>query len=160
MTGRQAVQLHLKYPHFPNWIQFGIPNWIQFGNCFQTEHSKIFQTKSSSEFQTGFSLGILKSCFMPSRQIKNFYPEQLNCNCDCKVKGQLSISGSTTNSLFVPQLCPRFGIWGSGLYLAWILRPGGTFHPQNGGNRGIVAIWGFFLSYSGKPHCVILKLPP
>ena len=56
IQSQSALQLHLKYPHFPNWIQFGIPNWIQFGNCFQTEHSKIFQTKSSSEFQTGFSL--------------------------------------------------------------------------------------------------------
>ena len=45
---------------------------------------------------------------------------------------------------------PLRDIWGSGLYLAWILRPGGTFHPQNGGNRGIVTIGGFFLSYSAQ----------
>ena len=59
---------------------------------------------------------------------------------------------------------PSVCIWGSGLYLAWILRPGGTFHPQNGGNRGSVAVWGAFLSYmvfypvnsSNRQNCYIL----
>ena len=33
----------------------------------------------------------------------------IECYCDFEVKGQLSLSGSKANSLFVPQLCLRFG---------------------------------------------------
>ena len=50
-------------------------------------------------------------------------------------------------------------IWGSGPYLAWILRPGGTFHPQNSGNRGSMAIWGAFMSYRPFWACELPKLP-
>ena len=49
-------------------------------------------------------------------------------------------------------------IWGSGPYLAWILRPGGTFHPQNSGNRGSMAIWGAFMSYRPFWACELPKL--
>ena len=50
-------------------------------------------------------------------------------------------------------------IWGSGPYLAWILRPGGTFHPQNSCNRGSMAIWGAFMSYRPFWACELPKLP-
>ena len=85
-------------------------------------------------------------------------------DCDCKMlrSGELGwrvrfIQSAMDEWKFLLKVkqvwtLPLRDIWGSGLYLAWILRPGGTFHPQNGGNRGIVTIGGFFLSYSGKPQ--------
>ena len=47
---------------------------------------------------------------------------------------------------------PPYPTRGSGPCLALVSRPRGTFHPPNGGNRGIAAIGGFFLRHSGKPH--------
>ena len=56
-------------------------------------------------------------------------------------------------------LCPSLIIWGSGLFLALALRPGGIGAPQIGGFCGSVAFWGVFASKRGIQAILPLWAP-